>query len=233
MAQRRPHPGVRRLHAGDRQERHGRRRQGGQRPARVRQDVRRDDGTVNENLPAAAVEEGVKHHITTLKTVVDAQKAKHLSAGLLVAAHGVQAHGRVRDDTDRRDGEEVPATRSKVSATSADAGLQAGLTSLLREHVLLASSATGAALRGDTAQLQRAAAALNGPANSNTASIVGRGRQRLRRRGEDGVRRSVAQRRSHPRVRRLHAGCRGRRHSREPRRRSTICSRTPRPSARR
>ncbi len=30
---------------------------------------------VNSNLPAAAVEEGVKHHVTTLKTVVDAQKA--------------------------------------------------------------------------------------------------------------------------------------------------------------
>jgi hypothetical protein len=51
-------------------------------------------------------------------------------------------------------------------------GLQAGLTSLLREHVFLASSATGAALRGDTATFNAAARALNGTTNSNSSSIV-------------------------------------------------------------
>lgn len=128
--------------------------------------------TVNENLPAAAVEEGVKHHITTLKTVVDAQKAKNptlvYSSLRLAYKHMAEFATTLTDATAQKFPEKIEG-----SATSKAAGVQATLTSLLREHVFLASSATGAALRGDTASFGAAATALNGPTNSNTASIVG------------------------------------------------------------
>jgi hypothetical protein len=127
--------------------------------------------SVNENLPAAAVEEGVKHHVTTLKAVIDAQKAKdpgqtyaslRLAYGHMAAFATTLSDATAKKFPDKVDGE----------ATSPAAGLQATLTSVLREHVLLASSATGAALRGDMASFNAAATALNGAANSNTASIV-------------------------------------------------------------
>jgi hypothetical protein len=128
--------------------------------------------TVNESLPAPAVEEGVKHHITTLKTVVDAQKAKNpaqvYSSLRLAYKHMAEFATTLTDATAQKFPEKVEG-----DATSKAAGVQATLTSLLREHVFLASSATGAALRGDTAGFTAAATALNGPTNSNTASIVG------------------------------------------------------------
>jgi hypothetical protein len=127
--------------------------------------------SVNENLDAAAIEAGVKHHVTTLKTVVDAQKAKDpaktYSALRLAYKHMGDFAKTLADATAAKFPETVEG-----SATSQAAGVQATLTSLLREHVLLASSATGAALRGDTAAFGAAAAALNGPTNSNTASLV-------------------------------------------------------------
>src|SRR5207247_730350 len=63
------------------------------------------------------------------------------------------------------------AARIATSTTGAST-LRAGLSGLLSEHVYLASLATGAALRGDTKGFDAAAAALNGPTNSNTADIV-------------------------------------------------------------
>ena len=50
--------------------------------------------------------------------------------------------------------------------------LRAGLTGLLSEHVYLAALATGAALRGDNAQFDAYAGALNGPTDSNTADLT-------------------------------------------------------------
>jgi hypothetical protein len=127
--------------------------------------------TVNENLPAAAVTEGVTMHITTLKAVIDAQKAKDQAKGFtslrLAYKHMSEFATTLADATAAKFPEVV-----KGEATSKSAGLRATLTSLLREHVFLASSATGAALNGDTAGFEAAATALNGPANSNTASIV-------------------------------------------------------------
>ncbi len=128
--------------------------------------------SVNENLPAAAVEEGVTMHITTLKTVIDAQKAgdqpKVYSS--LRAAYGhmsgfaeTLAGATAKKFSDKFDGD----------ASSPAAGLRAGMTSLLREHVFLAASATGAALGGRTPQFEAAAAALNGPSASNSADVVG------------------------------------------------------------
>ncbi|MFN2557488.1 MAG: hypothetical protein ABR592_11595 [Nitriliruptorales bacterium] len=126
---------------------------------------------VNSNLPAAAVEEGIKMHITTLKSVVDAQKAGD-QAKVYTQLREAYAHmgdlaTTIADATAKKFPDKISG-----DANAPAAELGAGLTSLLREHVLLASSATGAALRGDNAGFGAAAAALNGPTNSNTADLV-------------------------------------------------------------
>ena len=127
--------------------------------------------SVNPNLPAAAVEEGVKMHITTLKSVVDAQKAGDQATvytSLREAYHHMDELGNTlagataKQFPDKFDGD----------AGSPASGLRATLTSVLREHVLLAASATGAALGGRMPQFEAAAAALNGPTDSNTADLV-------------------------------------------------------------
>lgn len=127
--------------------------------------------SVNSNLPAPAVEEGVKHHIMTLKTVVDAQKAKDptqtYSALRLAYKHMAEFAKTLTGATAAKFPDKIQG-----DGQSQAAGLRAALTSVLREHVLLASSATGAALRGDTAGFNAAAGALNGPVNSNTTSLV-------------------------------------------------------------
>jgi hypothetical protein len=127
---------------------------------------------VNENLPAAAVEEGIKMHATTLIAVIDAQKAGNQAAvytNLREAYHHMDglaatlAGATVAKFPDKFEGD--PASKASE--------LRAGMTSLLQEHVLLAGSATGAALGGRQPQFEAAAAALNGPAASNTSDLVG------------------------------------------------------------
>ncbi len=127
--------------------------------------------SVNSNLPAAAVEEGVKMHVTTLKTVIDAQKAgdqpKVYSSLREAYGHMATFAGTLAGATVTKFPQAFSGTADAKAAT-----LRAGLTSLLREHVLLAASATGAALGGRMPQFEAAAASLNGPTNSNTADIV-------------------------------------------------------------
>ena len=127
---------------------------------------------VNSNLPAAAVEEGVKMHATTLKTVIDAQKAGDQPK---VYSSLREAYGHMGEFAATLAGATAAKFPEKFdgAADSKPATLRAGMTSLLREHVFLASSATGAALGGRQAQFEAAAAALNGPTNSNTTDIVG------------------------------------------------------------
>jgi hypothetical protein len=126
---------------------------------------------VNSNLPASGVEDAIKMHATTLKAVIDAQKAgdqPKVYSALRTAYHHMDEFAATL----------AGATAAKFPAKfDGDAGskaatLRAGMTSLLHEHVFLAASATGAALRGDTKGFDAAAAALNGPTNSNTADIV-------------------------------------------------------------
>lgn len=127
--------------------------------------------SVNKNLPAAAVEESVKMHITTLKAVIDAQKAGDQPAvyrNLRLAYHHMGTTAEVlAGATAKMFPDKFPGDASSKAAT-----LRAGLTALLREHVLLASSATGAALGGRQPQFEAAAGALNGAANSNTADLT-------------------------------------------------------------
>ena len=127
--------------------------------------------SVNSNLPAAAVEEGVKMHVTTLKTVIDAQKAgdqpKVYSSLRLAYGHMGEFAATLAGATQAKFPDKIDGKADTKAAT-----LRAGMTSLLREHVLLASSATGAALGGRMPQFEAAAATLNGPTNSNTSDIV-------------------------------------------------------------
>ena len=126
---------------------------------------------VNSNLPAGAVEEMVKMHATSLKAVVDAQKAGDQTRvyTALRAAYGHMGEMAtvLADATAKKFPEKFGG-----DANSPAASLRAGMTSLLREHVFLASSATGAAIGGRQPQFQAAAAALNGPTNSNSADVV-------------------------------------------------------------
>ena len=127
--------------------------------------------SVNSNLPAAAIEQGVKTHVSTLKTVIDAQKvgdqAKVYSSLRLAYSHMGGFAATLAGATQAKFPDKIDGMADSKAAT-----LRAGMTSLLREHVLLVSSATGAALGGRQPQFGAATAALNGPTNSNTADLV-------------------------------------------------------------
>jgi hypothetical protein len=127
--------------------------------------------SVNDKLPADVVEGAIVQHATELIAVINAQKAGDQPAvySALRTAYGHMAHtatalagGTVAKFPDKFDG----AVDSKASE------LRSGLNLLLREHVWLAGSATGAALGGRMPQFEAVAAALNGPTNSNSADIV-------------------------------------------------------------
>lgn len=127
---------------------------------------------VNDNLPAAAVEEGIKMHATSLIAVIDAQKAGNQTA---VYSNLRTAYGHMNGLAKTLAGATVAKFPNKFEGDSSSKAseLRAGMTSLLGEHVFIASSATGAALGGRQPQFEAAAAALNGPTGSNTADIVG------------------------------------------------------------
>jgi hypothetical protein len=127
--------------------------------------------TVNANLPAAALEDGVKMHITTLKAVVDAQKAGDQPTVYSSLREAYGHMGELAETLAVATAKKFP-NKFDGDAASPAADLRAGMTSLLREHVLLAASATGAALGGRMPQFEAAAGALNGPTGSNTSDIV-------------------------------------------------------------
>ena len=200
----------------------------------LRQDVRHDD-ELGEREPAGRRGRGGRDtmHATTLMTVIDAQKAGDQPKVYSLAARGVRPHGRVRRrPSPARPRKKFP-DKFDGDADSPAAGLRAGLTSLLREHVFLAASATGAALGGRMPQFEAAAAALNGPTDSNTADIVDAIGSVYGAEVRQGVRRAVAQQRPHPGLRRLHPGRGRQRQGRQATRRRRPHWPTPRRSARR
>jgi hypothetical protein len=127
--------------------------------------------SVNDKLPADVVEGAIVMHATELIAVINAQKAGDQNA-VYSALRNAYSHmamtakalagGTAAKFPDKFDG--------AVDSKAAD--LRTGLGLLLREHVLLAGSATGAAIGGRMPQFEAVAAALNGPTNSNTADIV-------------------------------------------------------------
>ncbi len=126
---------------------------------------------VNDNLPAAAVEEGIKMHASTLLAVFDAQKAGNQTA---VYTSLREAYHHMDELAKTLAGATVAKFPEKFEGDSSDKAseLRAGMTSLLQEHVLLAVSATGGAIGGRQPQFEAAAAALNGPTGSNTSDLV-------------------------------------------------------------
>jgi hypothetical protein len=128
--------------------------------------------SVNSNLPADAVTQMITMHATTLIAVIDAQKAgdeTKVYSSLRMAYHHMD------DLATALAGATAKKFPMKFTgdAESPAAALRAGMTSLLREHVFLAASATGGALGGRMEQFTAAAGALNGPTSSNTTDIVG------------------------------------------------------------
>jgi hypothetical protein len=127
--------------------------------------------SVNSNLPADAVTEAITMHATTLIAVIDAQKAgdqAKVYSSLREAYHHMDGLAATLAGATAK---KFPMKFTGDSASDAST-LRAGMTSLLREHVLLAASATGAALGGRMPQFEAAAAALNGPTDSNTADLT-------------------------------------------------------------
>jgi hypothetical protein len=126
---------------------------------------------VNSNLPADAVTEMITMHATTLKAVIDAQKAGDQPK---VYSSLREAYGHMGEMANALAGATAKKFPEKFDgdAASKASELRSGLTLLLREHVLLASSATGAALGGRQPQFEAAAAALHGPTDSNSTDIV-------------------------------------------------------------
>jgi hypothetical protein len=135
--------------------------------------------SANPNLPKAVVADLVKTHVLTLKDVVDAQAVGD-QRGAYTAIRAAAGHMRmVADPLADAIVKQFP-DRFGGSASSPAATLKVTLNSALREHVLLAGSATGAALGGRDAEFKAAAAALD--ANSvdlakAIGSVYGQGAQ--------------------------------------------------------
>ena len=127
--------------------------------------------SVNDKLPADVVEGAIVMHATELIAVINAQKAGDQTA---VYTQLRRAYAHMADTAKALAGGTAAKFPEKFSGAvdSKAADLRSGLSLLLREHVWLAGSATGAALGGRMPQFEAVAAALNGPTASNSADIV-------------------------------------------------------------
>jgi hypothetical protein len=115
----------------------------------------------NPNLPKTVVADLVKHHVVTLKDVVDAQAAKD-HARAYEALRAATAHmSMIADPLAGAIVKQFPDRFSgRVDAPAAS--LRGTLNLALREHVALAAAATGAALGDRPAEFEAAAQALDG-----------------------------------------------------------------------
>ena len=127
--------------------------------------------SVNSNLPADAVTAGIVEHAKTLTAVIDAQKAGDQAATFAAlntaSMHMVDFAKTLAVATATKFPEKFDG-----DAASPASDLRSSLTAVLAAHVWLAADATGAALGGRQAEFEAAAAALNGPTNSNTSTLV-------------------------------------------------------------
>jgi hypothetical protein len=117
--------------------------------------------SANPNLPKDVVAELVKHHVVTLKGVIDPQAAGNQAEAFraLRAAAGHMAM--IGDPLAGAIAKQFP-TRYPGDAAASASALRASLNLALREHVYLAAAATNAALGGRKAEFEAAAAALDG-----------------------------------------------------------------------
>jgi hypothetical protein len=114
----------------------------------------------NPNLPKAVVADLVKHHVLTLKAVIDAQAGKDPDRAYTALRAGAGHMQMIADPLAGAIAKQFP---DKIAGApdSPAASLRTALNLALREHVYLASAATGAALGGRDAEFKAAAGALD------------------------------------------------------------------------
>ena len=127
--------------------------------------------SANPNLPKSIVAGLVKHHVVTLKEVIDAQASRDY-ARAYAAQRAATAHMKmIADPLAEAIVKQFPEKFSGNPQTAA-AGLRTTLNLALREHAFLAGAATNAALGGRDAEFKAAAAALD--ANSvDIGKVIG------------------------------------------------------------
>ncbi len=114
----------------------------------------------NPNLPKGAVAQLLTPHVQLLEKAIDGQAAKDTNAAfdnLHQAAHQSQ---QIADPLGAAIAKQMP-DKFDGASDSGWATLRANLNYLLQEHVYLAGTATGAALRADDAGFKSAAATLD------------------------------------------------------------------------
>jgi len=116
--------------------------------------------SANPTLPKAVVADLVKHHVLTLKAVIDAQAAKDQDRAYTALRAGAGHMQMIADPLAGAIVKQFPDKIAGAPDTSA-ASLRTVLNLALREHVYLASAATGAALGGRDAEFKAAAGALD------------------------------------------------------------------------
>jgi hypothetical protein len=127
--------------------------------------------SANPNLPKGVVADLVKHHVVTLKDVIDAQASRDY-ARAYAAERGAVAHMQMIADPLASAIVKQYPDKFTGKTDAAAAGLRTTLNLGLREHAYLAGAATNAALGGRDAEFKAAAGALD--ANSvDIAKAIG------------------------------------------------------------
>jgi len=117
--------------------------------------------SANPNLPKSVVADLVKHHVVTLKEVIDAQASRDY-ARAYTAQRAATAHmAMIADPLTGAIVKQFPAKFGGNPQAPA-ASLRTVLNVALREHAYLAGAATNAALGGRNDEFKAAAAALDG-----------------------------------------------------------------------
>ena len=116
--------------------------------------------SANPYLPKAVVADLVKHHVLTLKDVIDAQATKDQSRAFTALRTGAGHMQMIADPLAGAIVKQFPDKVAGATDTPA-ASLRTALTLALREHVYLASAATNAALGGRDAEFKAGAGALD------------------------------------------------------------------------
>jgi hypothetical protein len=116
--------------------------------------------SANPHLPKAVVADLVKHHVLTLKDVIDAQATRDQDRAFKALRTGAGHMQMIADPLAGAIVKQFPDKVAGATDTPA-ASLRTALTLALREHVYLASAATNAALGGRDAEFKAAAGALD------------------------------------------------------------------------
>jgi plastocyanin len=115
----------------------------------------------NPNLPKETVAALVKDHVLSLKSVIDAQKARDQAAVYNGLREAIGHMGHIADPLAVAIAGQFP-DRFPGDAMTPAVDYRVGVNNLLAEHVYLAASAALGGLAGNQAQFQAAAAALDG-----------------------------------------------------------------------